>query len=409
VGTLVFDLCDAIGHGFACQEIEWGRDAGGLWLPVKIHPRPQRWFTVDKATRQEIRLRSPANFDGDALQPFGWIVHLHSAKTGYPGTNGLFRVLALPYLFKNFAVRNWLRFCELYGVPLRALFHTEKDPVRRNELLQALQALGASGAALFDAGSAEDMKTFSLTAGEGQGFEALVAWAEKSVSKAVLGGTLTSQADGATSTNALGKVHDDARTLIRDHDAKQIAATLSGQLIGAIASVNVLPLRPPRFVFDTDVGEDVTRFADALPKLVGIGFKVPEQWAHEKLKIPMPEPGEAVLRQISQPAPDTPPSVALNLAGLSAGHVCLAAGDKAAFTPQQMAIEKLVGDLLAHSASPIAAAAVKSAILAAKDAQDLEERLALVLLNADTGEFRRVLEQALFACDVMGYAHAEGK
>ena len=408
MSTVIFDMGDSIGHGYGCQEIEWARD-GTLWLPKKLYPRPQRWFTVDRDTRLNIRLRVPDDANGMELQPFGWLTHLHSSKTGYPATNGIFRVLALPYLFKNFAVRNWLRFCELYGVPMRALFHTEKDEARRRELLQALQALGASGAALFNGASGEDLRTIPLTAGEGQGFESLVTWAEKSMSKAILGGTLTSQADGATSTNALGKVHDDSRMLIRDHDAKQMARTLTTQLFGAIIRVNGLAMRLPRFVFDTDVGEDITRFSNALPLLVSAGMQIPEKWAHDKLKIPQAEAGEAVLKA-AQPAQGAPATNQPGQpTGLSAGHVCLAAGDGAKFTPEQMAIEKLADEMLANMKSPIESAAIKSAILAAKSPEDLESRFALILETNDSEEFQRKLAFGLFACDVMGYAHAGGQ
>jgi phage gp29-like protein len=43
---------------------------------------------------------------------------------------------------------------------------------------------------------------------------------------AILGGTLTSQADGKSSTNALGNVHNEVRHDIRESDARQLSATL---------------------------------------------------------------------------------------------------------------------------------------------------------------------------------------
>jgi phage gp29-like protein len=92
--------------------------------------------------------------------------------------------------------------------------------------------------------------------------------------------------------------------------------------------------------------------------------------------------------------------------GLSAGHVCLSAGDKTKFTPEQMAIEKLADEMLLHMKSPIESAAIKSAVLAAKSPEDLEARLAVVLEKADTTAFQSALEKALFAADIMGYSHA---
>lgn len=112
-------MTDAIGHGFSMQDIEWAQ-SGGWWLPKAITARPNRWFTVDSATRQQLRLRDNRSSEGVELQPLGWIEHRHASKTGYPTTQGLFRVLALPYLFKNFATRNCsARFSRSMRCPLR--------------------------------------------------------------------------------------------------------------------------------------------------------------------------------------------------------------------------------------------------------------------------------------------------
>ena len=50
------------------------------------------------------------------------------------------------------------------------------------------------------------------------------------MSKAILGGTLITQADGKTSTNALGEVHNEVRHDILTSDAAQIAATITRQI-----------------------------------------------------------------------------------------------------------------------------------------------------------------------------------
>lgn len=401
IDTLVFDMADAIGHGFSAHEIEWKPGVNGWYLPVALYPRPQRWFTVDKDTYREIRLRSNTGLDGDALARFGWLLHQHSSKTGYPATQGLYRALALPYLFKNFAIKNWLRFCELYAVPIRVLFHHEQDETRKLQLMDSLQNLGSSGVALFQGGLPDDFRTVDATTGEGQGFQALIDWCEKSVSKAILGGTLSSQADGKTSTNALGKIHDEVRYQIREHDARQIAATLTSQLLGAIIALNGLTIRP-RWVFDTQEPEDLALYAEALPKLVAVGAQIPLGYVHEKLKIPLPEEGEAVLFAQQTAQND---AVKSNNAGLMGGFVKLS-GDKSVFTPEQQVIEDMADDLLEQLPSPISSAALASVIKAAKDPDDLEKRLAVLMAGADLSEFTRVLERALFTADVLGYAHA---
>lgn len=412
IETLVFDMSDAIGHGFSMQEIEWSR-VNGYWLPKSISARPQRWFTVDTETRQQLRLRDNRSIDGVELQPFGWIEHRHASKTGYPATQGLFRVLALPYLFKNFATRNWLRFCELYAVPIRVLFTQEQDEGKKTDLLIALRELGQSGAALLTGGKAnEDLQTVNAATGEGQGFDALINWCERSVSKAILGGTLTSQADGRTSTNALGNIHDDVRYQLRDHDAKQIAATLTRQLIGAIITVNALPIEA-RWTFDTQAPEDLTLYADALPKLAAVGMRIPVAWAQEKLRIPEPEGDEAILgTQTPVPAQATPEpadnpqqnpdDVGDNAEPLAAK---LPPGPPK-FTLEQQAVERLANSAIAADAQLIDQRLIQAAIRAARDPEDLADRLAAIASEADPAEFRTIMERALFAADLMGYAHA---
>jgi phage gp29-like protein len=50
----------------------------------------------------------------------------------------------------------------------------------------------------------------------------MIDWCERTESKVILGATLTSQADGKTSTNALGNVHNDVRHDILVADARQL-------------------------------------------------------------------------------------------------------------------------------------------------------------------------------------------
>jgi phage gp29-like protein len=396
INTLVFGMADGIGHGFSAHEIAWTRNDKGLWMPGELIPRPQRWFTVDVETRNEIRLRNNT-IGGDALIDHGWILHLHSSKAGSPATQGLYRALALPYLFKNFAVKNWLRFCELYGVPIRVLFHQEKDPVKKAALLRALKEMGANGVALLEGGLQEDLKTVDSATGEGQGFKLLVDWAEESISKAILGGTLTTSS-GKNGNYATAQVHDDVRYQIRDQDAKQIAETLTKRLLGSIITLNGLNIRP-RWVFDTQEPEDLSLYADAIPKLVSVGFKIPTRYIYDKLKVPMPEAGEEVLTmQSSNPKQDPQQE---QLSALSAELK-----KPVKFTSEQQVIEDMASGILNTLNSPIDPKAIASAIRAAKSPEDLEARLAVVLKESDTAEFSRVLERSLFAADILGYAHA---
>ncbi|RQW77526.1 MAG: DUF935 family protein [Methylococcus sp.] len=78
-------------------------------------------------------------------------------------------------------------------------------------------------------------------------------------------------------------------------------------MVGAILAVNRLGLATPVWRFDTQEPEDLTLYADALPKLAAIGLRIPEAWARDKLKIPEPEGNEPVLAARSLSAVEGPP------------------------------------------------------------------------------------------------------
>ncbi|NMS07614.1 DUF935 domain-containing protein, partial [Vibrio parahaemolyticus] len=108
-------------------------------------------------------------------------------------------------------------------------------------------------------------------------FMAMISWCEKSQSKAILGGTLTSQADGKSSTNALGNVHNEVREEIRDFDLTRLAATFTRDVVYPLYALNGKSYqhqrRTPRFEFDLTEPEDLKHLSDSLPGLVGLGMR----------------------------------------------------------------------------------------------------------------------------------------
>jgi len=293
---VILDALDGIGHGFSCQEIEWEL-LGREWLPKQINHRPQGWFQTDRDTRTEIRLRD-MSLDGQALQPFGWITHVHKAKSGYVARAGLHRVLAWPYLFKNYSVGDLAEFLEIYGLPLRlGTYQSGASDEEKATLLRAVMSIGHDAAGIIPDGMAIDF-TEAAKGSEGP-FMAMVEWCEKSQSKAILGGTLTSQSDGKSSTNALGNVHNEVRHDLMVSDGIQLAGTLSRDLVYPLIALNKGGIddrrRQPRFIFKFNDTEDLGVFAEALPKLVNMGMRIPEDWAHQRAGIPLAEEGAAVL------------------------------------------------------------------------------------------------------------------
>ncbi len=295
---LIIDLAEGILPGYSCIELEWAQSEG-QWR-FEPHSRPADWFTVQAEDRNTLRLRNNQP-GGEALRPWGWIVHKHPAKSGYLTRAGLVRVLGWPFLFRNLTARDLAEFLEIYGLPLRlGRYPNGATPEEKSTLMQAVVNIGHAAAGILPEGMSVEFQ--QAATGAADPFMAMMTWAEASISKAILGGTLTSQVDGKGSY-AAAQTHNEVRGDILRADLRLIARTLTRDLVTPLARLNTRLQRLPSFRFDTAEAEDMTAIANALPNLVDAGVRIPARWVHDKLRIPEPEGDEPVLaRPASQPA-----------------------------------------------------------------------------------------------------------
>ncbi|NOR71666.1 MAG: DUF935 family protein [Methylomarinum sp.] len=295
---VILGLADAIGYGYSCSEIEWTKRK--YHQPAMIHHRPPRWFKIHQDNRNKLRLRDNSE-QGAELWKAGWITHIHKAKSGDLARAGLHRALAWPFLFKNYSVRDLAEFLEIYGLPVRlGQYPRGATDNEKSTLLRAVVNMGHAAAGIIPESMMVEFK--EAAKGGSDPYEAMISWCERTQSKAILGGTLTSQADGASSTNALGNVHNEVRKDLMVADARQIAGSLTRHLIFTLCQLNgwgADSLRCPRFEFDTVECENLALYADALPKLVDVGVQVPLSYVSDKLRIPEPEGNEPVLQRVA--------------------------------------------------------------------------------------------------------------
>ena len=118
-----------------------------------------------------------------------------------------------------------------------------------------------------------DIEIKSAVNGQHDPYLAMIEYCERAQSKVILGSTLTSQSDGKSSTNALGKIHNEVRRDLLVSDAKQLAQTLTDQLIYTLLSINFGDIdrnRLPYFQFDTKEVEDLLVVAEFLAKTYDI-------------------------------------------------------------------------------------------------------------------------------------------
>ena len=345
-----------------------------------------------------LRLRD-GTADGADLWPFGWVVHTHRSKSGWLPRVGLFRTVAWAYLIRAYALESAILYTQVHGLP----FRLGKYPAGSREedkaaLKTALANLGRDASGIIPQGM--DI-LFESPANATQDIPGiLVTRCEQGMSKAILGGTLTTQADGKTSTNALGEVHNEVRPDILTSDAAQIAATITRQILAPLAYLNCGVSDPallPWFRFDTRQAEDIKVFADALPNLASV-MDIPAAWAHEKLKIPQAGEGEKVLSVKPQALPEP---AALTASAKTED------GPAPSGYPDQDAIDAMRADEALADAAEALLAPLIAEIENGLTPEELQERLANLYPQLDETRLAELLARAFFLADLMGRAHAD--
>jgi hypothetical protein len=278
----------------------------------------------------------------------------------------------------------WLR----RGYPPNA---SEKE---KATLLRALAAIGHSASGIIPEGMLIDFH--DVAPGDPKAFALMIDWCEKNQSKVILGGTLTSGADGQASTNALGNVHNEVRKDLRDGDVRQANTTLTRDLVFAVASLNGLApgglRRAPRFRLKAQEREDLTAFAQGLPPLVNLGLRPPVAWAHERLGIPVAQDGEPVLLpQPDQRAAPPPAAVAAATARLAAPGVPP--------PPVQMQ-PRLAGDLAPAVGAWIDQ--VRDLVMRAQSLAEIRDGLDALLPGMTLDQYAAAMAEALRAAEGAG-------
>ena len=405
----LFNAMDAVGHGYSCQQIHW-QQLGHLWLPAKFEHVVPRNFMTPYGEPNCLRLND-GSVEGAEFWDFGWFNHLHQAKSGYISRSGLYRVLSWPFLFKNYSVRDVMEFLEIYGLPIRiGKYPSGATNEEKMTLQRAVMMIGRNAGGIIPQGMAIDFE--SAADGDTSNHMHMIKYLEQIQSKVIVGGTLISQADGKSSTNAQSKTHEiQFQTLIKS-DAKQLARSISDNLIDYMMRLNYPNIekdRYPEFHFDTSDTEDMEVFSASLEKLVGVGMKIPLSWAHEKLGIPQPADDKEQILKI-QPEATQVPNLAMNT---FQPHLL---GNLVAANSAQLPIEEQAMQLLLNQqvqTSQTTAEAWTSDLIAKLQAGQDEDDILAILQDAypndDEPALQEKLTRLIFATEVLGRLSVESE
>jgi phage gp29-like protein len=282
----------ATGRNIAVAEIVWDAVDGRL-RPVAVVPVDGARIVFDELDRPRV-LTDAAPRDGIALAPGKFIVHAPHGVSGHPQRGGLLRVSAMVYLAKNLALKQWMIFAEVFGMPVRiARYDASATAEEKREMLTMLESLGTNAAGIFS--KAIELQLVEANRGtSGPPYQALIDFLNRELSKAWLGQTLTTETAGQTGSFAAAKVHETVRADVLADDVRKEARTIRRDLLVPLTAYRFGPgVAAPLFRRRPESAPDVVALTQVLDAAVNrLGLNVPRAWAHEALGVPMGRVGE---------------------------------------------------------------------------------------------------------------------
>lgn len=302
---LMLHLLSAVGYGYAVSELIW--QTGPRWTVARVEEIPAHRVTYINSLTP--RLITESNWAGEEIPPYKAIYHRHRGKSGLESRGGVLRACAFMYLLKNYALKDWAIFNEVYGMPLRlGKYDPSASPADRSALVDAIRSIGTDAAGIISKTTEiEFVEAGQRLSGQFNPYQTLAEFCNREMSKAVLGQTLTTDTTGATGTYAAGKVHEAVRWDILEADAEALAATLTEQLVAPLVGFNFGWDKPrPRYEFALKEEEDLKSLAETYKIVVDMGYPVTVEHIAERFGIPLPQEGQEVVGGVGQGPPGAP-------------------------------------------------------------------------------------------------------
>ena len=216
--------------GFALCSLEWELKANywcpkvKVWNPQFVYHQQNldQWWLLTK--EQGEVLIEPGNGK--------WMLIGRGRR---PYMDGAVRSLSIPWLIRQFAMRDWARYSERHGMPLvKAMVPAAVDAPEKEEFFDDVRALSTETTVLLPTnvtgnGDGFDIELLEATDKSWEGFERLITSCNVSMSVNLLGQNLTTEVQGGS--YAAAKVHDRIRSDYLEGDAEELSTALRDQVL----------------------------------------------------------------------------------------------------------------------------------------------------------------------------------
>jgi len=415
----LLDLLDAIGKGYSMAEIMWATDGsravidGLRW----IHAKKAIFYDIgasswDKSVEMPRIATEDQPFQGEIMPPFKMVYHRYKARSGYDTRAGVLRVCAWMYLFKNYAIKDWVGFMEVFGIPLRlGKYEPGASPEEKAALREAIAGLGSDAAGIISKNTEIDFVEAIKGRFADNPFKALADFCDAQMSKAIVGQT-------ASSEGTPGKLgNEDAQDKVRHDlikaDCEALAKTVRFQVIRPLVGYNFGWDKPlPGFKFQFEPPEDLKALSEVYKNLSEINFPLTAEHISKRFKVPMAQSGETVLApKVSQTAAKHGPPASPERTPGSRWRAGMVVAKAGRFSDEQENIEGLIAQTHKNATQSLSGllAPIKALIANAGSLEEIRDTIIASYSDMDPGELEELVARAMFTAELYGRVAVAGK
>lgn len=223
----------AVFMGFALAEIIWeSRD--DKWIPrLKIWHPLYVYYRID--LRKYVAITASGQIQIDEGDPKWFLFTPWGAYRGW--LRGAVRSCSIPWVVRQLALRDFARFSEVHGLPIKKLMVPSQAPAAdKSRFFASVQRLGSE--AVFNlpvqgdgkggVGPSFDVQLLEAKDRSWQAFPGLIGQCERSITLAIRGTNLTTELEGGSF--AAAQTHQDEDSDYAMADRQKLAAAVKKQL-----------------------------------------------------------------------------------------------------------------------------------------------------------------------------------
>lgn len=387
------NILDAVGKGFSATEIIW-ETSEKQWAIRKLAWRQPQWFDYDQYDGTTLTVRTESGRGWEPLPPYKIIEHRVMAKSGLPIRGGLARLACWAWLFHAFTLRDWMRFVEAYGLPVRlGKYGRGASDEDKRILWQAVSQIAGDAAAIIPDSMVMEFIDGNERAARSDIFDNLIGYLDRQISVAVIGQTLTTEEGSSSGSYAQAKVHDQVREDIEEDDGDSLAETLREQVVIPLITLNHGPReRYPSVHIRRERLAELTAFSESLAHLVPLGLRVRADEVRDRLGMSMPGTDDEILMPGGVTGNMQTPAMAQARIGLAQEI-----GREA--DPLLAALDAIDGQEWQRLTSPLIQPILDRAL---SDPDELMSDLAGLYPELDAGALQTQLARIIFVADTLG-------